>query len=245
MVQVRSLNCPNCGGSIVDTSKACSFCGSRVILSDDRQKFILAGTICLKCGFDNKEQHRFCSKCGETLFKECPICDREIGLDSKHCPACGENIDSAEKQKNIDKEKIKDIRKESDHLWRTVSTLNAKMLELQKDDKKFKKKGAMSVFWYPGIALIMAIPVHPILSKIIMATTGIKGTPSTILFFLFLSYVISFVAVVLYGEKRRGKAKKIKTDMHLIEQEMSKLTEEGKKIHHTEWEIIKKYRTKI
>lgn len=101
MVQVKALNCPNCGASIPDTSKACGHCGSRVILSDDRQKFVLAGTICPKCGLDNKEQHRFCSKCGEKLFKECLECKREIGLDAVHCPFCGNNIANAAKEKEI------------------------------------------------------------------------------------------------------------------------------------------------
>jgi len=89
MVQIKALNCPNCGASIADTSKACSHCGSRVVLSDDRQKFVLVGKICSKCGTDNKEQNRFCRSCGGKLFKICPNCLEEIELDDLHCPLCG------------------------------------------------------------------------------------------------------------------------------------------------------------
>lgn len=155
MVQVKALSCPNCGASIPDTSKACEHCGSRVILSDDRQKFVLAGTLCPKCGFDNKEQHRFCSKCGEKLFRECPKCHKEIGLDSIHCSACGENIEGFERQRDIDREKLAASQKELKQLQEKLLPLNAEAAELQRKNETHQQRGALSFFWYPGIALVL------------------------------------------------------------------------------------------
>lgn len=138
VAEIKALNCPNCGGSIPDTSKVCSFCGSRVILSDDRQKFVLAGTICPKCGLDNKEQHRFCSKCGDKLFKECPKCHREIGLDSIHCPFCGDNIDNASKEREIELARYKEVLSQLELVEQKV-----KQLEQTLEYKKLKGKTAL------------------------------------------------------------------------------------------------------
>ena len=140
MAQVKSLNCPNCGDSIPDTSKACPSCGSRVILSDDRQKFVLAGTICQKCGLDNKEQHRFCSKCGEKLVKECPKCHKEIGLESVHCPFCGNNLDTAAKEREMELTRYKEVLSQLEFVEQKV-----KQLEQTLEIKKLKDKTA-----FPG-----------------------------------------------------------------------------------------------
>jgi len=109
MTQVKSLDCPNCGASISDTSKHCGHCGSRVVLSDDRQKFVLAGIICKNCGTDNKDKNRFCSNCGDKLFKICPLCNKDCGLDDQHCPSCGANFASPEKKREIIEQKVKEI----------------------------------------------------------------------------------------------------------------------------------------
>ncbi len=36
MEEIKSFDCPIYGGSIPDTSNACGFCGSKVILTDGR-----------------------------------------------------------------------------------------------------------------------------------------------------------------------------------------------------------------
>lgn len=97
-MQVKSLNCPNCGGSIPDTSKACSFCGSRVILTEDKTKFVLSGRICHKCGFENDLKSIFCSKCGEKLVIKCLSCPQNIDREALYCPHCGLNIENKIKE---------------------------------------------------------------------------------------------------------------------------------------------------
>ena len=94
MAGIHALNCPNCGGSIPDTSRSCDFCGSRVVLSDDKTKFVLAGIICPTCNCENKQGSRFCSSCGERLSMQCPGCSEDIGLDTDYCPSCGINVQS-------------------------------------------------------------------------------------------------------------------------------------------------------
>jgi transcription elongation factor Elf1 len=94
VAEIKALNCPNCGGSIPDTSKVCSFCGSKVILAGDKTKFVLAGKICTKCGIENNYNSRFCSNCGERLSVECLMCQKDIEMDAVHCPYCGINIES-------------------------------------------------------------------------------------------------------------------------------------------------------
>jgi len=108
MSEMKVLKCPNCGGSLPDTSKACNYCGSKIILSDDRNKFVLAGILCPLCGTDNKEQNKFCNQCGEKLFKICTGCDSEVHFDSVHCSVCGVNIDETKDEK----ERKTKIRKE-------------------------------------------------------------------------------------------------------------------------------------
>jgi hypothetical protein len=94
MAEIQALNCPNCGGSIPDTSRSCVFCGSTVVLAEDKTKFVLAGTICTTCNYENKQGSRFCSSCGDRLSMLCPGCGEDIGLDTDYCPSCGTNVQS-------------------------------------------------------------------------------------------------------------------------------------------------------
>jgi hypothetical protein len=98
-MQIKALNCPNCGASIPDTSKACSHCGSTVVLTHDGTKFVLAGVVCPGCGFENQEGSRFCSKCRQRLLMECPECKKDVILDAVFCSFCG--IDINERLINI------------------------------------------------------------------------------------------------------------------------------------------------
>jgi hypothetical protein len=198
---------------------------------------------CPKCAFDNKEQHRFCSKCGEKLFKECPKCHREIGLDSIHCPFCGDNIDNATKQREIDKAKVEISLKEIERLQKELSILNAKGYELQKRLDELREKGdtvfklSNYLFYYPGAALLVAVPVFLILSAILSVPLS-----STNFFFV---YIIAFVAIVFYWQIHRGQVNKILAKWQLIAQKMSNLREDINKNDAIVIEIRTKYQNRI
>lgn len=93
MAEIKALNCPNCGGSIPDVSVACNFCGSKVMLANDKTKFVLAGKVCPKCGLENAILNNYCSHCGQNFTKRCPKCEGSIDLKAIYCPLCGCNID--------------------------------------------------------------------------------------------------------------------------------------------------------
>ncbi len=88
---VKELKCPNCGSNIPDSSHSCEYCGTRLILSQDRNTFIIAGAVCRKCGTNNKESSHYCKDCGLTLVKTCPACTGTIEVAAMHCPDCGAN----------------------------------------------------------------------------------------------------------------------------------------------------------
>ena len=98
MTQIKALNCPQCGGSIPDTSQSCDFCGSKVVLTDDKTRFILAGIICPKCSWENKQESKFCGSCGHSLSIQCPSCSEDIGLDTDYCHNCGTNVEAKLKE---------------------------------------------------------------------------------------------------------------------------------------------------
>lgn len=89
MTTINKLVCPGCGSPILDTSKSCRYCGSKLALSDDRKGFILVSYICEKCDCENKESDRYCWKCGKKLVKTCTTCHSEIRTRAEHCTNCG------------------------------------------------------------------------------------------------------------------------------------------------------------
>lgn len=93
MAEIEALTCPNCGGNLPDTSKLCGFCGTKVILNREKNRFTLAGRDCHKCGADNKIESLFCLKCGEKLVKPCPSCTQNIDLEATYCSFCGTNLE--------------------------------------------------------------------------------------------------------------------------------------------------------
>lgn len=122
---------------------------------------------CPKCGLDNKEQYRFCSKCGEKLFKECPKCNQEIGLDSIHCPFCGGNIDHAAREKEKAIAKHTDSSRQLELLQQKLMPIlveHGKLSEqagkvyrrIDYSDDRELGKGSMFLFIYPIGALILS-----------------------------------------------------------------------------------------
>jgi len=48
---------------------------------------------CSKCGFDNKEGRKFCSRCGAKLENVCPKCGFRNDPDDAFCGGCGAKLD--------------------------------------------------------------------------------------------------------------------------------------------------------
>ena len=47
---------------------------------------------CPQCQFDNREEAKFCSECGQKLERACPACGNLIRLGAKFCDDCGHNL---------------------------------------------------------------------------------------------------------------------------------------------------------
>lgn len=261
MVQIKALNCPNCGASIPDTSKACSHCGSRVILSDDRQKFVLAGTLCPKCGLDNKEQNRFCSNCGGKLFQECPKCHKEIGLASIYCPSCGENIDNATKQRETELAKHQESLNISTSLQQKIELLQQKMRPLSDEyvrlsneaggpanridysDDSELSKGQMFLIIYPLGAAIISV----IISIIITAHNDLKGFGDFFPPFFIASYVCIFYFAYLMPYLKfnnlDARRKLISKEIETIQKEIAELQSEIGEHSKIMSDISRRYRS--
>lgn len=244
MIEIKTLNCPNCGGSIPDTSKACGFCGSKVILSDDRNKFVLAGILCPKCGVDNKEQNRFCSKCGEKLFKACPKCNTEIHFDSIHCSTCGKNLDDATKEKEVEIVKIKEKMNRMALLTEEIKLLDEKIKPLELSLKLLGSK-SKPFDGEDGISLFQTIAVmFPICSIVISFISYLIGnTANMVAIVLISSYLILlFLFCVLplnfYGRWRTEvdsnlqKRSILLTERNVVCQEMYSLNNEIAGVKH-------------
>ena len=68
---------------------------------------------CPFCGFDCPKGSRFCKKCGKSLIKKCPICNKETYVWHENCANCKksfteieERIKSAEQKRGGKKELI-------------------------------------------------------------------------------------------------------------------------------------------
>jgi class 3 adenylate cyclase len=48
---------------------------------------------CPKCQFDNKEEAKFCKKCGTKLELACPSCGHTYEEDSLFCEQCGQRLE--------------------------------------------------------------------------------------------------------------------------------------------------------
>ena len=48
---------------------------------------------CPKCQFDNKEEAKFCKKCGTKLEPTCPSCGHAYEEDSLFCEQCGQKLE--------------------------------------------------------------------------------------------------------------------------------------------------------
>ena len=49
--------------------------------------------IICRCGEENEQGSKFCSKCGSPLIKTCPNCHNEIETNDNFCNKCGTKLD--------------------------------------------------------------------------------------------------------------------------------------------------------
>ena len=47
---------------------------------------------CPKCQFENREEARFCLKCGEKLELQCPQCGKTLPIEAEFCDECGHDL---------------------------------------------------------------------------------------------------------------------------------------------------------
>ncbi len=57
---------------------------------------------CPKCQFENREEAKFCKKCGNKLELICPSCTHPYQPDSIFCDECGHDLREAKPAAPID-----------------------------------------------------------------------------------------------------------------------------------------------
>jgi predicted RNA-binding Zn-ribbon protein involved in translation (DUF1610 family) len=107
MAELDELKCPNCGSIIPRTSRSCAYCGTQLLLSSDRSRFVLAVMFCPHCGFHNVCGAQYCEDCTSPLYKECSSCHGRIEISSVYCTKCGESCEkSSEEQLELQLENL-------------------------------------------------------------------------------------------------------------------------------------------
>ena len=66
--------------------------GVQSIASAVREGFEEKAHVCPACGEINREESKFCKKCGAPLKRVCPHCGAAIASDSRFCDKCGKKI---------------------------------------------------------------------------------------------------------------------------------------------------------
>ncbi len=80
----QPLTCPNCGSLDIENFR-CNSCGHST-------KNMTSSWICPQCGFNNKEDSRFCSHCGASLVRYCPECGAKLPTGTTLCEGCGTDL---------------------------------------------------------------------------------------------------------------------------------------------------------
>jgi AcrR family transcriptional regulator len=98
MGPMQAIQCPKCGGSkLTETSpnrRRCDYCGTESVLSVDRSRLELIGSLCPACGFNNEPRVAFCGKCGTPMVRICAGCLARVSLDLAFCSSCGANCET-------------------------------------------------------------------------------------------------------------------------------------------------------
>lgn len=92
-MEITSVDCPKCGGSISEEVKQgklfkCGNCGSTLVWPDRQSKLILTFglRLCPACGIDNEQSRNFCRNCGSPLTKSGPGCNTTFYVGDSYCP---------------------------------------------------------------------------------------------------------------------------------------------------------------
>lgn len=56
--------------------------------------------VCPACGMDNELAAKFCSGCGQGLFRPCPECKSETRITTRFCSGCGSDLEAFETAKS-------------------------------------------------------------------------------------------------------------------------------------------------
>ena len=56
---------------------------------------------CPNCQFENREEAKFCLKCGEKLELKCPQCGKELPLLAEFCDECGARLGLLAEEKEV------------------------------------------------------------------------------------------------------------------------------------------------
>jgi len=92
-MEINSLDCPKCGGSIPEQIRRgklfkCPHCGSTLVWPDKQATLVLSfgANLCPDCGVDNEPTRSFCRNCGTSLTKTCPQCKATLYVGDSYCP---------------------------------------------------------------------------------------------------------------------------------------------------------------
>ena len=128
MIQFETLSCPSCGGNLKIPFGAekttCPYCHNEQFIQWDENSVALLSRkewICSSCNTAHPRGTRYCNRCGQALFIECPQCGWASESQSLFCANCGINLENAQKkdlqnsvpQKEIPQEGTSDIGKEN------------------------------------------------------------------------------------------------------------------------------------
>jgi class 3 adenylate cyclase/tetratricopeptide (TPR) repeat protein len=97
---------------------------------------------CPKCQFDNKEEAKFCKKCGTKLELACPSCGHTYEEDSLFCEQCGQRLKEVEEAEK----KISETEGERKHVTVLFSDLSGYTAMSEKLDPEELKEITSSIF---------------------------------------------------------------------------------------------------
>ena len=65
---------------------------------------------CMSCGAENKDDAKYCRKCGKRLALACPECGAEVEQDDEFCSNCGHKLggDAEQPESEAHKERSKE-----------------------------------------------------------------------------------------------------------------------------------------
>ena len=94
---------------------------------------------CPKCQFDNLENAKFCSECGNKLEFKCPECRKMNPIGSKFCSECGHDLRKSKDRKSVDYEQPQTYTPR--HLAEKILTMRSAIKGERKHESTESKEG--------------------------------------------------------------------------------------------------------